>query len=61
LAFPATLGTLLLVLALVPGWVYLRLVERLQPPSGTSGLHQILEVLAVGVATTQQEYKFLDW
>jgi flagellar biogenesis protein FliO len=49
---PTTLGALLLVLALVPGWIYLRLVERLQPPSGTSGLHQLLEVLAVGVATT---------
>ena len=49
---PTTLGALLLVLALVPGWIYLRLVERLQPPSGTSGLHQLLEVVAVGVATT---------
>jgi hypothetical protein len=49
---PATLGALLLVLALVPGWLYLRLVERLQPPSTTTGLHQLLEVLAVGVATT---------
>ena len=52
MAPPATLGALLLVLALVPGWLYLRLVERLQPPSRTSGLHQLLEVLAVGVATT---------
>lgn len=49
---PTTLGALLVVLALVPGWIYLRLVERLQPPSGTSGLHQLLEVVAVGVATT---------
>ncbi len=52
MALPTTLSTLLLVLALVPGWIYLRLVERLQPPSGTSGLHQVLEFLAVGVATT---------
>jgi hypothetical protein len=52
LAPPATLGALLLVLALVPGWIYLRLVERLKPPTGTSGLHQLLEVLAVGVGTT---------
>lgn len=42
----------LLLLALVPGWCYLRLRERLQPPSGTAGIHELLEVLAVGLATT---------
>ncbi len=52
MAPPATVAALLIALALVPGWLYLRLIERLQPRSGTSGLHQLLEVLAVGVATT---------
>lgn len=49
---PVTLGALLIVLALVPGWLYLRLVERLRPPATYGGLHQLLEVLAVGAATS---------
>jgi flagellar biogenesis protein FliO len=49
---PVTVTALLVVLALVPGWVYLRLVERLGPRSSDSPLHQLLEVLAVGAATT---------
>jgi len=49
---PVTITALLIVLALVPGWVYLRLVERLRPRSTDSPLNQLLEVLAVGAVTT---------
>jgi hypothetical protein len=49
---PASLSALLIVLALVPGWVYLRLAERIQPPSNLSGIQQLLEVLSVGAGTT---------
>jgi Family of unknown function (DUF6338) len=40
------------VLALVPGWVYLRLRERHAPPNGSSGLAELLDVVGVGLATT---------
>jgi hypothetical protein len=49
---PTTFIALLIVLALVPGWLYLRLVEPLEAPRNSNGLHQLLEVLAVGAATT---------
>lgn len=49
---PGGVGVGLLLLALVPGWLYLRLRERLRPPSGATGLTELLEVLAVGLATT---------
>ncbi len=49
---PGDIGTVLLLLALIPGWFYLRLQERLRPPTGTTGLAQLLEVAAVGLATT---------
>lgn len=43
---------LLTLLALVPGWVFLRLRQRHTVQASSSGLAQLLEVLAVGVATT---------
>jgi hypothetical protein len=49
---PSSIGAVFLLLALVPGWVHLRLRERLAPPSGATGLSELLEVLAVGIATT---------
>jgi len=42
----------LLMLALVPGWVYLRLRQRHTAVIQAPGLAQLLEVLAVGLATT---------
>lgn len=42
----------LLMLALVPGWVYLRLRQRHTAIVQTPGLAQLLEVLAVGLVTT---------
>ncbi|MEV5704773.1 DUF6338 family protein [Actinoallomurus sp. NPDC052274] len=52
MAPPATFGALIIVLALVPGWSYLRLVERFSPARSANALHQLLEVFAVGMATT---------
>ena len=52
MAPPATFTALLLVLALVPGWFHLHLIERVRPASRATGLNQLLEVVAVGVATT---------
>jgi uncharacterized membrane protein YidH (DUF202 family) len=43
---------LLLLLALVPGWVFLRLRQRHSAQPQMAGLAQLLEVLAVGLATT---------
>jgi hypothetical protein len=52
MAPPTTFVALVIVLALVPGWFYLRLIERIERPRTSSTLHELLEVLAVGVATT---------
>jgi hypothetical protein len=49
---PGDVGIGLLLLALVPGWLYLRLRERLRPQSGSTGLGELIEILAVGLATT---------
>jgi hypothetical protein len=49
---PDSLGVLVIALALVPGWLYLRLHERRRPPSSATGLSQLLEVVAVGLLTT---------
>jgi len=49
---PAGLSALLVLLAFVPGWLYLTWTERLQPTARRTGLHELLEVVAIGVATT---------
>jgi hypothetical protein len=50
---PFTVVGLLALLALVPGWLYLRLVNAGRAPSVQSDpLHQMLEVVAVGAMTT---------
>jgi len=49
---PDSAWVVLLLLTLIPGWVYLRLQERLRPPSNATGLSELLEVVAVGLATT---------
>lgn len=50
---PVTVVGLVVLLALVPGWLYLRLVNAVRAPSAQSGpLHQTLEVAAVGAMTT---------
>jgi hypothetical protein len=49
---PDSLGVLVIVLALVPGWLYLRLRERRRPPSSATGLSQLLQVVAAGLLTT---------
>lgn len=43
---------LVALLALVPGWVFLRLRQRHTPMHQATGLGQLLEVLGVGLATT---------
>jgi hypothetical protein len=43
---------LVALLALVPGWVFLRLRQRHTPMPQPAGLGQLLEVLGVGLATT---------
>jgi hypothetical protein len=43
---------IVLMLALVPGWLYLRLRQRHSAAIQAPGLAQLLEVLAVGLATT---------
>ncbi|SDQ37943.1 DUF6338 family protein [Quadrisphaera sp. DSM 44207] len=43
---------LLALLALVPGWLFLQLRRRHAPLQQSAGLGQLLEVLAVGLATT---------
>ena len=49
---PVGLGALLVLLAFVPGWVYLTWTERLQPTARRTDLHELLEIVAIGVATT---------
>lgn len=49
---PEGVGAGLLMLILVPGWIFLRLGQRIRPASGATGLAEFLEILAVGVATT---------
>lgn len=49
---PGNSLVVLLMLALVPGWVYLRLRQRHTAIVQTPGLAQLLEVLAVGLVTT---------
>lgn len=49
---PTGIGVSLVLLALVPGWLHLQLRKRLAPASSAAGLSELLEVLAVGLATT---------
>jgi hypothetical protein len=49
---PDGLVVLAIALALVPGWLYLRLRERSRPPSNATGLSELVEVAAVGLITT---------
>ncbi|MGY4767546.1 DUF6338 family protein [Kribbella sp. CWNU-51] len=49
---PSGLAALLVVLALVPGWYYLRLTSRLRARTKTSGLQELLEFVSVGALTT---------
>jgi hypothetical protein len=49
---PTGIGALLLLLVFVPGWAYLSWVERVRPAVDRSGLSELLEVVAMGVATT---------
>lgn len=49
---PERLGVLVIAMALVPGWLYIRLREQLRPPSAATGLSQLLELAAVGLLTT---------
>jgi hypothetical protein len=49
---PGSIAIGVLLIALVPGWVYLRLRERLRPAAENTALSELLEVLAVGLATT---------
>jgi len=49
---PTGIGALLLLLIFVPGWAYLSWVERVRPAAGRSGLSELLEVAAMGAATT---------
>ena len=49
---PSSIAVSVMLLALVPGWFHLRLRERLAPASTATGLSELLEVLAIGMATT---------
>jgi len=49
---PSGALTVVLLLALVPGWVYLRLRSTANAALPRTGLDEIFEVLAVGFATT---------
>ena len=49
---PSSAWAAIAILAMVPGWIYLRLRERHAAPSGSSGLSQLLDVVGVGLATT---------
>lgn len=50
---PTGLGALFsLLLVFVPGWAYLSWVERVRPAVDRSGLSELLEVIAMGAATT---------
>jgi hypothetical protein len=49
---PGGLAALLVLLAFVPGWLYLTWAERMQPTPRRTGLHELLEVVAIGVGTT---------
>ncbi|PKV78322.1 DUF6338 family protein [Nocardia fluminea] len=52
MAFPTSLTVVFVLFSLVPGWFYLRLVERTRPARKVSGLHEVMQMLAVGLATT---------
>lgn len=52
MAFPASLTIVCVLLSLVPGWLFLRRLERIRPASNATGLNEILQVLAVGLSTT---------
>ena len=49
---PGGLGAAIVLLALIPGWLHLRLRERLAPSPRATGLVELLGVLAVGLSTT---------
>lgn len=49
---PTGLSAFLLLLVFVPGWAYLAWMERVRPAAGRRGLSELLEVVAMGVATT---------
>ncbi|TDW17875.1 DUF6338 family protein [Kribbella kalugense] len=49
---PSGLAALLVVLALVPGWYYIRLTSRLRARTKTTGLQELLEFVSVGALTT---------
>lgn len=49
---PGTVLAGTLLLSLVPGWLFLRLTERVRRPRNTSDLHELVELVAVGVGTT---------
>ena len=49
---PTTASAAALLLALVPGWFYLQLAGQRRPARTRGGLSELLEVLAVGTATT---------
>ncbi|OBA64002.1 hypothetical protein A5780_16715 [Nocardia sp. 852002-20019_SCH5090214] len=52
MAFPASITIVCVLFSLVPGWLYLRRLERIRPASKATGLNELLQVLAVGLSTT---------
>ncbi|MER7251807.1 DUF6338 family protein [Kribbella sp. NPDC000426] len=50
---PTALPALLIAVALVPGWLNRRLLSRFRPPtSGAGALSELIEIVAIGLATT---------
>lgn len=50
--FPGSVTAALLLLALVPGYLFLRLTESVRRPREDTALAEVLEVCAVGLGTT---------
>jgi hypothetical protein len=49
------------ILALIPGWLFLRFTDRSRQPRAQSSLQELLEVVAVGLATSGAALLFWGW
>jgi len=49
---PASAVAAILVISLIPGWLFLRLSEKARRPRHQSDLQEVLELVAMGVLTT---------
>jgi len=49
---PTGVVAIAFLIAMIPGWLYLRWRDRIRPPSNLHGVSEILAVASVGVGTT---------